>query len=51
MLLIVTLFGILVYFALGNYGGTILYGLLWLALGYALWSRRGMAAEQPSRVS
>jgi general stress protein CsbA len=26
-------------------------GLVWLALGYALWSqRRGMAAEQPTRV-
>ena len=26
-------------------------GLVWLALGYALWSqRRGMAAEQPARV-
>jgi hypothetical protein len=35
---------------LGDYGG-ILFGLLWLALGYALWSWRGRAAEQPSRVS
>ncbi len=26
-------------------------GLVFLALGYALWSRRGTAAEQPSRVS
>ncbi|MCA1738382.1 MAG: hypothetical protein LC740_06000, partial [Actinobacteria bacterium] len=26
-------------------------GLVWLALGYALWmQRRGMAAEQPARV-
>jgi hypothetical protein len=26
-------------------------GLVWLALGYVLWSWRGTAAEQPSRVS
>ena len=52
VLLIVAVLGIPVYFALGNYGGAILYGLLWLALGYALWSRRDTAAaEQPSRVS
>jgi hypothetical protein len=30
--------------------GEILFGLLWLALGYVLWSGRGTAAEQPSRV-
>ena len=30
--------------------GGILFGLLWIALGYVLWSRRGPAAEQPSRV-
>ena len=35
---------------LGDYGG-ILFGLLWLALGYVLWFRRGTAAERPSRVS
>jgi hypothetical protein len=35
---------------LGDYGG-ILFGLLWLALGYVLWSWRGAAAEQSSRVS
>jgi hypothetical protein len=51
VLLIVAALGILVYFVLGNYGGAILYGLLWLALGYALWSGRGTAVEQPSRVS
>ena len=49
-LLIVAVLGIPIYFALGNYGGAILYGLLWLALGYALWSQRGASAEQPSRV-
>ena len=39
---------------LGNeYGGSLggmLFALLWLALGYVLWSRREAAAEQPSRV-
>lgn len=28
--------------------GELLFGLLWLALGYMLWSRRGTAAHQPS---
>lgn len=28
----------------------IVFGLLWLALGYALWSQRGVSAQQPSRV-
>ncbi len=37
-------------FLLGDYAG-ILFGLVWLALGYVLWSRRGAATEQPSRVS
>jgi hypothetical protein len=31
--------------------GGILFGLLWIALGYVLWSLRGAASEQPSRVS
>lgn len=35
---------------LGDYGG-IPFGLLWLALGYVLWTWRGTAAERPSRVS
>ena len=30
-------------------GGGLLQGLLWVALGYVLWSR-GASAEQPSRV-
>ena len=39
-------------FLLSSYGwGGIALGLLWLALGYVLWSWRGTAAEQPSRVS
>jgi len=28
----------------------IVFGLVWLALGYALWSQRGVSAQQPSRV-
>ena len=40
---------------LGNeYGGSLggmLFALLWLALGYVLWSRRGMAVEEAPRVS
>lgn len=31
--------------------GLVLFGLLWLALGYVLWSRREAAAEQPARVN
>jgi hypothetical protein len=39
-------------FLLGSYGwGGIALGLLWLALGYALLSSSGAAAERPSRVS
>ncbi len=34
----------------GGMLGGILFGLLWLALGYVLWSRREASAEQPSRV-
>ena len=30
--------------------GTTLFGLILLALGYALWARRGVAAEQSSRA-
>ena len=35
--------------ALGDLGN-VLFGLLWLAIGYVLWSRRGIATERPSRV-
>jgi hypothetical protein len=35
---------------LQDYGGLV-FGLVWLALGYVLWSRRGTATEQSSRVS
>ena len=31
--------------------GLTLFGLLWVALGYVLWSRREAVADQPSRVS
>jgi hypothetical protein len=51
VLLIVAVMGIPVYFALGNYGGAILYGLVWLGLGYTLWLERGKSAEQSPRVS
>jgi hypothetical protein len=30
--------------------GLVVLGVLWLALGYALWSRRGSVAAQPSHV-
>lgn len=33
---------------LGGFG-RLLFGLVWLALGYVLWSQRGTAAEQLSR--
>jgi hypothetical protein len=45
VLLIVAVLDISVYFALGDYGGAILYGLLWLALGYVLWIRKEAARE------
>ena len=33
------------------YGSLALFGVLWVALGYVLWSQRGMPTEQqPSRV-
>lgn len=35
---------------LQNYGG-IVFGAVWMALGYVLWSIRAQAAEQRSRVS
>src|SRR5829696_4544047 len=44
--LLLAVLGIPVHFALGSYGGAILYGLVWLALGYGLWSERGASVEQ-----
>ncbi len=37
-------------FLLGDFG-TVLFGLLWLALGYMLWSQSHTSVGQPSRVS
>lgn len=37
-------------FLLGDFGGMV-FGLLWLALGYTLWSRGDTSVGQPSRVS
>ena len=34
----------------GEMLGGILFGLLWLALGYVLWSESGAAAEHPARA-
>jgi hypothetical protein len=41
--------GPLLFLALGRFA-QIPFGLLWLALGYVLWSRRGTPVGQPSRV-
>jgi hypothetical protein len=46
ILLLLAVLGIPVHFALGSYGGAILYGLVWLALGYGLWSERGASVER-----
>jgi hypothetical protein len=32
------------------FGGSALFGVLWVALGYVLWTRSGASAQQPSRV-
>ncbi len=32
------------------FGGSILFAILWLALGYVLWLRSGTEAQRPSRV-
>jgi hypothetical protein len=36
-----------VTYLMGDYGG-IVFGLMWVALGYVLWSLRGVSAEQPA---
>jgi hypothetical protein len=46
ILLLLAVLGIPVYFALGSYGGAILNGLVWLALGYGVWSERGASVER-----
>ena len=43
------LVGPLLFLFLGRFA-QIPFGLLWLALGYILWSRRGTSVGQPSRV-
>jgi hypothetical protein len=46
------LISLFLFFPQSFYGpGGILVGLLWLALGYALWSWRDVSAGQPSRVA
>ena len=54
-LLVLSLPGIilLTFIGFGNIpsGPSLWFCVAWLALGYALWSRRGTTAEQPSRVS
>jgi hypothetical protein len=42
------LIALVVFSALGAYGGFLVVGLIWLALGYALWSELGTSIEQPS---
>ncbi len=44
--------GLPVTIALGEVWGFVVLGVLWVALGYALWSRREAATEQqqPARV-
>ena len=34
-------------YVLGDYGG-IVFGLMWVALGYVLWSLRGVSVDQPA---
>ena len=36
-----------VTYLMGDYGG-IVFGLMWVALGYVLWSLRGVSVEQPA---
>ncbi len=44
--------GLPVTIALGEVWGAMVFGVLWVAMGYALWSRREAATEQqqPARV-
>jgi hypothetical protein len=46
----VGLIALVVFSALGAFGGFVVVGLIWLALGYALRSELGTSIEQPSRV-
>lgn len=42
--------GLLAMFFGAENGGMVVFGLVWLALGYVLWSHREISAGQPSRV-
>jgi hypothetical protein len=44
------LIALVVFLALGAFGGFVVVGLIWLALGYALWGQVGTSIEEPSRV-
>ena len=44
----VGLIALVVFSALGAFGGFIVVGLIWLALGYALWTQPGALGAQPS---
>ena len=44
------LIALVVFLALGAFGGFVVVGLIWLALGYALWRQVGTSIEEPSRV-
>jgi hypothetical protein len=44
----VGLIALVVFAALGAFGGFIVVGLIWLALGYALWTQPGASGAQPS---
>lgn len=42
--------GVLALFFAAEDGGMVVLGLVWLAVGYVLWSGRSAPAEQPTRV-
>lgn len=43
--------GLPIAIAFGLYGGNVLFGIFWLALGYTLSQRSRAAPQQPARVS
>jgi hypothetical protein len=42
--------GLVAMFIGADSGGMVVFGLVWVAVGYVLWSGRGAPAEQPARV-
>jgi hypothetical protein len=42
--------GVVAMFIGAESGGMVLFGLVWVAVGYVLWSGRGTPAEQPAHV-